>query len=269
VIPITRVKLDDTLAGRLDTRTTQLKTVGADSGIARKAWKSAAKDRYGIRNHLTRMAPGIQRCMYCGDNLGTDIDHFEPISSAPVRAFEWVNHLLACSFCNSNQKRDSYPRDPSGQALLIDPTSDDPSQHLALTLTTGKYRALSNRGQASVDVFGLNREDLARGRRGAFITRSATLCRAYALFGSGHRYEAIQCIAALAEEPHASVLYAMMQSMHLPGAVDVLGADVMAALQEPVFVSLLTPLPKIEGLASPLQQVVPRLCNGSGLGLQL
>jgi hypothetical protein len=28
------------------------------------------------------MAAGIMRCMYCGDNLGTDIDHFEPISGA-------------------------------------------------------------------------------------------------------------------------------------------------------------------------------------------
>jgi hypothetical protein len=149
--------------------------------------------------------------MYCGDNLGTDVDHFEPISSAPFRTFEWINHLLACSFCNSNQKRQLFPRDKSGRPLLIDPTSDDPSQHLALTLSTGKYRALTPNGTASIDTFGLNREDLARGRAGAFVTRRATICHARNLFDQGDRDQAARCLAALAQEPHASVLYAMRE----------------------------------------------------------
>lgn len=87
MIPIVRVHLDDELAGRLNTRSDQLKTLRADTRAARAAWKSAALERHGIRAHLVQMAPGIRRCMYCGDNLGTDIDHFEPISSAPIRAF--------------------------------------------------------------------------------------------------------------------------------------------------------------------------------------
>jgi hypothetical protein len=178
MIPIARHQLDGELANRLDNRTTRLKMNNADSGHARAAWKSADTERLGVRTYLEKMAPGVQRCMYCGDNLGTDIDHFEPIGVAPIRTFEWLNHLLACSFCNSNQKRDSYPRDPSGNALLIDPTSEDPNRHLALILSNGEYRALTPQGQASIDVFGLNRADLTRGRAGAFHTRRATLCHA-------------------------------------------------------------------------------------------
>ena len=60
------------------------------------------------------MAPGVQRCMYCLDSLGTDIDHFEPKSRRPLRTFCWHNHLLACSRCNSNYKREEYPCDGFG-----------------------------------------------------------------------------------------------------------------------------------------------------------
>jgi hypothetical protein len=240
MIPIARVQLDDELAKRLDNRTVQLKAHNADSNQARTAWRSADTERRGVRTYLEKMAPGIQRCMYCGDNLGTDIDHFEPISSAPVRTFEWLNHLLACSFCNSNQKRDSYPLDLSGKALLIDPASEDPSRHLALTLSNGDYRALTPQGQTSIDVFGLNRADLTRGRAAAFHTRRATLCHAKMLFDANRRDEAIQCLSALVEEPHASVLHAMIQSMHMPGAIDLLGADAVAALEEPLFIRLLS-----------------------------
>jgi hypothetical protein len=239
MIPIARVQLDDKLADRLDKRTANLRANNVDSSQARLAWRSADAERRGVHTYLEKMAPGIQRCMYCGDNLGTDIDHFEPISCAPIRTFEWLNHLLACSFCNSNQKRDSYPRDLSGMALLIDPTSEDPSRHLALTLSNGEYRALSPKGQASIVAFGLNRRDLTRGRAGAFHTRRATLCRAKTLFDANRRVEAIQCLSALIEEPHASVLHAMIQAMQMPGAVDLLGADTIVALEEPVFMRLL------------------------------
>ena len=98
MILIARVQLGDELANRLDNHTAHLKASNADSSRARAAWRSADTERRGVRFYLEKMAPGVQRCMYCGDNLGTDIDHFEPISRAPIRTFEWLNHLLACSF---------------------------------------------------------------------------------------------------------------------------------------------------------------------------
>jgi HNH endonuclease len=126
MIKIFRITLEDRLASRLTRRTSTLKAANADSGAARKAWTAARTEKQGIREHLAQMAPGIERCMYCGDNRATDIDHFEPIKELPTGTFEWLNHLLACSTCNSNCKRDRFPRDPSGDALLLDPTRDDP-----------------------------------------------------------------------------------------------------------------------------------------------
>ena len=232
MIRIARVALEDGLAGRLDNRTSALKAASADSEAARKAWTSARTEKRGIRLHLMLMAPGIERCMYCGDNRGTDIDHFEPIKEFPAGTFVWLNHLLACSTCNSNQKRDRFPRDPKGAALLIDPSREDPVRHLRLVLRTGEYRALSPRGEATIDVFGLNRRDLTRGRAAAFTVADAALCRAHTLVGQDRGADAIRCLRALFEQPHASVLQEVLRMVEMPGADDVLGTDLAAALRD-------------------------------------
>jgi hypothetical protein len=230
MIRIVRIPLDDKLAGQLARRTAQLKN--ADTAGARRAWQSARAEKAGLRGHLNAMAPGVQRCMYCADSLGTDIDHFEPIKEFPAGTFSWPNHLLACSFCNSNAKRDRFPRDAAGDALLIDPTRDDPVEHLRLILRTGEYRPLTLRGAATIDVFGLNRRDLTRGRSGAFEMAKAALCRARELLLAKRDVEAADCVHALREQPHASVLSEMLRSARLPGAVEVLGADCATALRD-------------------------------------
>jgi uncharacterized protein (TIGR02646 family) len=233
MIPIERSELDSALAARLAERSLQLASVNATPSVARQKWRSARSERSSLRQQLGLMAPSLQRCMYCSDNLGTDIDHFEPIIRTPLRTFDWLNHLLACSYCNSNQKRAAFPCDAAGESLLIDPTRDDPSHPLRLALTTGEYRALTSKGAATIQVFGLNRADLVRGRANAFSIRQAVLCRARDLLGLGREAEAARCLTALTEEPHATVLWAMITSMGKPGAHDVLGRDVVAALEDP------------------------------------
>lgn len=59
--------------------------------------KALAQAHHRLDSVLRQMAPGLERCMYCGDNQGTDIDHFEPLARNPLRTFDWLNHLLACS----------------------------------------------------------------------------------------------------------------------------------------------------------------------------
>jgi hypothetical protein len=243
VVPLSRVTLDATLASRLAGRTTELRQANADSQAARAAWRAARTEKAGIRDHLVKMAPGVQRCMYCGDSLGTDVDHFEPIREFPAGTFAWLNHLLACSYCNSNAKRDLFPRDDAGRPLLIDPTRDDPARHLRLILRTGTYRPLSPMGEASIRVFGLNRADLTRGREAAFATREAVLCRADDLLRLGRTDEAIRYLHALAEQPHASVLHEMLRTATLPGAADVLGPDVLVALKNPALLAVVKSRP--------------------------
>jgi uncharacterized protein (TIGR02646 family) len=231
VISIIRVDLNAELEARLKELSAQLQAEGANASRARTRWNSARSERSGVRAHLARMALGIERCMYCGDNIGSDIDHFEPISRAPLRTFDWFNHLLACGFCN-NRKRSEYPCDETGKGLLIDPTSEDPSDHIRLILQTGRYRELTLRGKVTIDVFGLNRGDLVQGRYDAFMTRGAVLCYVQLLIAQNREDEGRQRLAAMREQPHASVLHAMMNVMDMDGAEEVLGGDVLKALKD-------------------------------------
>jgi uncharacterized protein (TIGR02646 family) len=239
MIRLDRIQLEDRLAGRLEARSASLKISNADSKAARKAWNTAPKEKQGIRAHLVKMAPGVERCMYCGDSRGTDIDHFEPIKEYPAGTFEWLNHLLACSFCNSNSKRDQFPRDTDGSPLLVDPTRDDPMIHLRLIITTGRYHARTSRGAESIRVFDLNRDDLVRGRQGAFLMAEAALCRAHGLLRHGRREEAAERLFALAGQPHLSVLREMLRLAGMPGGAEILGTEVVAALTDPEVLAVL------------------------------
>ncbi|WP_055528899.1 hypothetical protein [Streptomyces graminilatus] len=159
-----------------------------------------------MKQLLESMAHGAARCMYCDDSRGTDIDHFQPLAQAPLRTFVWPNHLLACSHCNSNVKRDQYPLSADGSCLLVDPTADDPAEHLFLLLKSGEYGHHTDKGRETIRVFGLNRPDLVKGRQNAFITACAVLQRWHALHQDGdpdaHRYA-----QALLESPFVDVVH--------------------------------------------------------------
>jgi uncharacterized protein (TIGR02646 family) len=240
VIPIVRLDLDPALLSRLDARRARLVALGVTGANARQVWKSSRTAQRGLRAVLALMAAGIQRCMYCGDNLGTDIDHFDPMRRSPVKTFEWANHLLACSHCNSNVKRDEYPCDKSGLSLLLDPTRDDPREHVRLILNEGKYEALTPKGSETIRVFGLNRPDLVRGRENAFRARRAILLYTDILLSEGRESEAQEQMKVLVEEPHATVFYTMIQTCAAPSASLILGYDVVAVLSSTEIRRLIT-----------------------------
>jgi HNH endonuclease len=230
VIRLTRIDLTPDLQDRLASRTRRLVKRDADSSSARRSWKTAARERTGVKHALQKMALGIERCMYCGDSRGTDIDHFQPIKVAPLRAFDWDNHLLACGSCNSNAKRDAYPCDGIGECLLINPTSEEPSDHLRLTLNDGRYTGLTPKGCATIDVFHLNRSDLRTGREKAF-RRCRSMLRDYLyLEASQQLTEAAETREALELQPFADVLQAMYRIALLPNASTVLGGHEVVML---------------------------------------
>ena len=114
--------------------------------------------------------------MYCGDNLGTDIDHYRPKRHWPLLTFDWPNHLLSCSKCNSLNKGDQFPVGPNGEPMLLDPTLDDPAEHLHLVLATGEYLDRTPRGEATIRLLDLNRPDLVQGRDRAVRDTARLLC---------------------------------------------------------------------------------------------
>ncbi|GAA2969361.1 hypothetical protein GCM10020227_42380 [Streptomyces flavovirens] len=182
------------------------------------------------------MAPGHERCMYCGDNQGSDIDHFEPLTAAPLRAFELTNHLLACAVCNSHHKRHVSPCDEDGRPLLIDPTIQDPLNHLHLVLGTGLYRGLTPQGESSIDVFGLNaRGALAKGRHDAYSTAVLFLEQWRAAASAGETDRARATVRIAWDRPLADVLASMFHQAAYPAAEMLFSGedDVLGLLRDP------------------------------------
>ncbi|MET8862133.1 HNH endonuclease [Nonomuraea sp. NPDC004580] len=232
MIRITRLDLEADLSRRLQQRTDQLMATGADARAARRAWSRARVETTRIREKLQEMSSALERCMYCGDSRGTDVDHFEPLNLAPVRTFDWLNHLLACSSCNSNAKRERFPCDEAGEPLLIDPTAEDPFDHLRLVLSTGAYRGLTLKGRTTIDVLDLNRGELRRGRELAFPRCQAMLRESLRLQDGGDSREATKMANALLVQPFVDVLHAMLRAAPRPGAEVVLGgSEVLKALR--------------------------------------
>ena len=228
MIPLQRPAAPPPTKKLLATWTTRVQAAGATPKAAREQWKNAVAPKKHIRRMLEPMASGVVRCMYCEDNLGTDIDHFQPIAHAPLRAFDWPNHLLACSHCNSNKKRDAYPLDAHGHRLLVDPSTDDPADHLTLLLASGTYMPLTPQGTATIEVFGLNRPGLVTGRQTAFVTTRATLLAWHASEQTGDHRWAHDHHRALHNISYAAVLRAII-GLSPPQARQVLASREAAA----------------------------------------
>lgn len=101
-------------------------------------WKLARKRRLidqEILPVLKRMSGVPQRCMYCSDSHGTDIEHFWPKATYPERMFVWGNLLLCCTPCGRH-KGNRFPLE-AGKPMLIDPTIHDPWDFLDFDPATG------------------------------------------------------------------------------------------------------------------------------------
>ncbi|WP_206409269.1 hypothetical protein [Lysobacter enzymogenes] len=79
----------------------------------------------GIVSALKTMAGARNRCMYCGDSEGCDIEHFRPKSVAMWRGvvFQWTNFLWICAPCN-RLKNSDFSLDAGGCPLMLDPSID-------------------------------------------------------------------------------------------------------------------------------------------------
>lgn len=228
MIRIHRIPLPADTVARMDAHTRDITANAQPAARAKALWKHTTVRRHVhtvLAGTLAAMAPGLDRCMYCGDSQGTDIDHFEPLSLTPVRTFDWTNHLLACSLCNSHAKRDAFPVDPTGSPLLVDPSADDPAEHLHLVLATGQYIALTPRGEETRKVFGLNRGVLVRGRRNVYRITRLLLEDWYAAHEKGDDAGVREWTSTIWEQPTAEVVAAMFHQAVAPGAEDIFATE--------------------------------------------
>jgi uncharacterized protein (TIGR02646 family) len=135
-------------------------------------WKSARQTRTmgKVLATLQSMMGARERCMYCLDSHGCDIEHFRPKSSYPKWMFRWSNLLLCCSECG-RIKGSQFPL--SGRRhMLIDPTKEEPWDYLDFDPITGNMTARFDlqtndffiKGQRTVSTLQLDRrEALAAG----------------------------------------------------------------------------------------------------------
>lgn len=193
---------------------------------AKRSWATfGGAARNDVLSQLSRMASGLQRCMYCEDSMGTDIDHFRPKNDFPEYAFQWTNYFLACSHCNSNAKRTEFPVLHDGQRALIDPVEDDPLNHLVLSPRTGRYVGLDERGRESIRVFALNRQVCVDGRRNAWLAVESLILRYSTL--ADRRNEVL---TALAHYPFQGVRGHMRRVLASPMNKVLLPSPVVEAL---------------------------------------
>lgn len=228
MIPITRVPLSPALQSRLDAKTTSLRAYrGARRKLeARASWRNSGGTRSALTRRLRNMAQGREACMYCSDGEGASVDHYRPIDSAPMKTWVWDNHILACSICNSHNKRESFPLSSAREPLFLDPTKDDPFEHLLLSPSTGKYAGITERGRFTAETL-LNRDLIERGRRAAWLD-ALDHVRAYGdSFAAGDSEGCVQRQFRLTQRPNLDAFYSMLKYASSPSAALVLPSDVL------------------------------------------
>jgi uncharacterized protein (TIGR02646 family) len=138
-----------------------------------------------------------RKCCYCervrDSNRESDIEHFRPkalVTGAGLDhkgywwlAYTWSNLFFSCRHCNQEYKRNHFPipqEDSRAKLenddlkkenpLLIDPCEDDPETMLAYDWAAGdglvwvQTRQQSEKGERTIKLLGLNRDELLRER---------------------------------------------------------------------------------------------------------
>lgn len=131
-------------------------------------WKASRKTAAmnGVLATLKLMAGEFERCMYCHDSHGTDIEHFWPKNPYADRMYVWDNMLLCCTECG-RLKGDRFPLE-EGNPLIIDPTTEDPWDHLDFDPVTGiisprfivENNDYSRKGEATIQALHLDTREV-------------------------------------------------------------------------------------------------------------
>ncbi len=180
-----------------------------------------------VERALCAMASGLERCMYCEDSHGCDVEHGYPKVPFPERAFLWPNLAWVCGPCN-RQKNDAFDEE------ILDPTGEDPLDHLVFSPATGRYtpRDDSPKGTATLRVLRrfASEPTLSRGRQNA-LTKLRMFLREYdTRAANGRTTEADDIRRLVVEEPFSAVFATVLRASAEPGATEVLGEELVAVV---------------------------------------
>lgn len=159
------------------------------------------KDLYGHREVKTALVKAQhEKCAFCESRVvavaSGDVEHFRPkggyTQSAEDElkhpgyfwlAYEWKNLLFSCEICNRIHKGNTFPLKDEGRRatrpehdlgaegpLLIDPATQDPNAFLGFRGEVAFAVDGSDEGRTTIEVLGLNRDDLLESRAGVLRT---------------------------------------------------------------------------------------------------
>lgn len=130
-------------------------------------WKSARQTQNmgKVLATLHTMTGKRQRCMYCLDSHGSDIEHFWPKTVYPEHMYQWANLLLCCTHCG-RLKGNQFPL-TGDNPMLVDPTAENPWDSLDFDPRTGnicarfdvQLNAWSAKGEKTVEVLQLDKRE--------------------------------------------------------------------------------------------------------------
>jgi hypothetical protein len=153
-----------------------------------------------VKRVLRLQCQGAQRCAYCEDSVGDEVEHMRPKDHFPAECFEWRNYVFACGGCNGpkNNKYAVYPHGgfpiakygsvswpkgslpPNGRDVLLDVRQEDPLQFALLDLRTMVFVPFDDSKAYSIsrerfeytynEVLNLSRELLLVARRDAYFS---------------------------------------------------------------------------------------------------
>ena len=192
-----------------------------------------------VGESLTRMCSGAQRCVYCEDSVGDEVEHIQPKDLYPCLVFVWINYVYACGRCNvgksnkfavvaSNRLVDvTRPRGAdvvapiSGTPAFLNPRVEDPLDFLDLDLD-GTFFVLARdelddidrqRAEFTIETLNLNRDVLLQARATAFGSYRARLDE-YVGRRQTATTEELACLAeGVKAMPHVTV-WAEMKRQH-------------------------------------------------------
>jgi len=151
--------------------------LSAPTDAARKKAQNKYQQKQ-IKDALDKSFHG--KCAYCESQIKHvdygHIEHFKPKSLPQYYdlAVDWDNLLLACGRCNGAENKGVKFPTVAENGPLINPTEEDPSTHLCFDFDAATKLAnvlgVTNRGETTRTVLGLNRPDLVR-HRSTFVKK--------------------------------------------------------------------------------------------------
>ena len=154
----------NTLAAELNERLHQYAERYADLSARNEPIPDSIANAYRARDiKLALRIETNDKCAYCESKIPHvdygDVEHIIPKSSRPDLRFDYLNLTYSCAICN-NKKGNYY--DP--ELPLLNPFSDDPSEHLDAFGPMIMRKINSDRGLLTQLQLELNRTELCERR---------------------------------------------------------------------------------------------------------